>query len=364
MINPKRWATSFILANTGNIVHNQSRPKQNSSQWSALVTADEQYAWSTLQSLQDAANTAKDYEQLDRAQRLLALGTRLFGGFRRDVTLEYLPPCWEKNERPREPFGYERTIEQLMEAAVHRNIISEHGECTYWFCRVAIFAAFEDVERILDGASANRDLSAQFADVEKLASDIQSKLFSLQVALEALQLVDVPEKTFPIQLIEDESLAKRHRERADEHLWRFKSSYRLHELMDPRQISHIAEWCRALEEESERLKFETRNPAGAPARFDRLYFMHVAGLLWLFITGAAPTQSNNTFMDFLDSCESVFWNEEPGTDVRNRANTVAANFASWEVRVPEDIPFAGRGLQDAFAALCAHVEAQLFAQYR
>lgn len=328
------------------------------------MAADEQYTASTLQPLQDAAHTAEDYERLDRAQRLLALGTRLFGGFRRDVTLEYLPPGWEKNECPREPFGYERTIEHLMEAAGHRNTISGHGECTYWFCRVAIFAAFEDVERIRDGASANRGLSAQFADVEKLASDIQSKLFGVQVALEALQLVDVPERTFPIRLFEDESLAKRHREPADEHLWRFKPSYRLHELMDPRQIGHIAEWCRALEEESERLKFETRNPAGAPARFDRLYFMHVAGLLSLFITGAAPTQSNATFMDFLDGCESVFWNEEPGTDVRNRANTVAANFASWEVRVPQDIPFTGRGLHDAFAALCAHVEAQLFAQYR
>ncbi|WP_244464711.1 hypothetical protein [Martelella endophytica] len=256
------------------------------------MAADEKYAASTLQSLEDTADTAEDYARLDRARRLLALSTRLFGGFRRDVTLEYLPPAWDKNIRPREPFGYERVISQLMDAAGHRNAISGYGECTYWFCRGALFAAFENVERIRDGASANRGLSAQFAEVEKLTSDIQSKLFDLQVTLEELHLVDIPEKTFPIHLIEDESLAKRHREPADEHLWRIKPSYRLHELMDPRQIGHIAEWCRALEEESERLKFETRNPAGAPARFDRLYFMHVVGLLWLFITGAAPTLSS------------------------------------------------------------------------
>jgi hypothetical protein len=293
--------------------------------WEELVEDDKRDALEMLE------NRKGDQRELERATRLIAFSTRLFDGFRNDITIELPPPGWKHGRLPTAPLDYELEIEKRLKDWKHRF----SDRCPYWFVRRALYAAFKDIEQIEDDQSVSYDLPLAFGDVAEAADRVWEYLEKLQDALENVRKYQCEDPVVPIFV--HDALDINGNKRPDPsqgYLLRFPRGYTTNEIFDPKQIEQFSSWCATILEQAEKVKYENPAPRGKRVDLGKVYFAHFVGLIWLFVTGDRPTYGNTSFQSFLNVFEDFFWDEGRGYKVRHAADQVAGNFAAWNIVLP------------------------------
>ncbi len=291
-------------------------------------------------------------------QARLEFSTKLFGGFRQDYTLRRSPPGWKRYTLPVDAFSYERLIAQSLTSR-QADVFRVHGECPFWFARRALYQAYDRIGWIAGHERYVRELPAVFGAIADAAALAAEALSNLQDLLKEAQGFDpgVERRYMGMIQDDDEVATDRRRGRDAEHLLRFDGQpFTRDQIFDPRQIGQFLNWCEHVELHAAEVKDDNSLPRNRRVEADRRYVRHMAGVLWLFITGRSPPQSNTKFTAFMETVEGLFFTEDRAGKGRSGADTVAKTFDALKI---DRLRPSGKGLVADFEEIAFKVECHI-----